>query len=569
MPVYWTDERILSEWDATPDPISRLSLLKRIRNSYEPAYSEAARQAAIDAYSQLATLAEEQADIGVEQDEQIRTLQVENTRLAELLAAVVPPPPPPDITVAIARAPLLTSRTMPAVSFINSPPLWGMPGWANAAASLSSCVGAYKVHISPYGAGDPWASDDAGPTEPWPSLFATGNRLDLALRKIRECDATAPILLTLYGGSWWMKGSLSQKGNLTTPLSKATQYTAEGRVLLNHLPDWLILVDMAVALAASYGCRDFEIWNEAKGYSATPDGRGQTTDARYAAGTPGHADMGYSYFYEKTALQVVETCARLAIPRESYRIGGPYPALSTRGARTADAIASDHPLYLHRAAWGYANKAPIQFTREFLGFAREHNFPLDVLTLDLSTFVQDGEYPSTDPFAYSAKFAPIIQYWREALVEFGYDADMPIDFTEIYSFPPPSSQGAGSGALRVALWADCLKQCVLGRVRYPIMWGPVGDAQGLEGSLGGLITHPAQGTGGALTRVGEVVALYKQHFGPGQPVYDIHTSDARVDGLANATHLLLYSRVDAPLTVEVAGMTVMLAPYETKLLEAS
>jgi hypothetical protein len=479
-----------------------------------------------------------------------------------------------DVFVTIAEESSVISRTVPAVAFIENPPLWGAAGWNNVTTFLASCVGAYKVHIFPFGLLDPWNSNESGPTEVAPSLWTTGNRLVTALRKIRECDPTAPIILTLYGACWWMKGKLHASNGTTTLMTSlmiyAERYSAEGRVMINHLDDWLLMVDQAVQLAAAEGCRDFEVWNEAKGFYSVPSGSGQTWDARYEAGTADHADMGYSYFYKATSEQVVATMTGLGIARNQYRIGGPYPVLSTQGRTTADAISNIDPLYQYRDQWGYANKAPINFTREFLGYARNEGFEFDVLTLDLSTSLQDGRYPSSNPFDYTAKFQHVTQYWRDVLGEFGFDSDMVLDYGEIYSFPPPNLQAKGNEVLRAALWADCLKHCVMGRVRYPIMWGATGAAQGSNSSEGGLVTDPSLGAGyGTLTRMGEIVQYFKEEFGPGTAIYAVSSSDGRIDGLASTTAALLYNKSGETLTVSVAGILQTFTEYEVKLLKIS
>ena len=162
-----------------------------------------------------------------------------------------------DVFVTIAEASSVISRTVPAVAFIENPPLWGAAGWNNVTTSLASCVGAYKVHLFPFGLLDPWNSNESGPTEAAPSLWATDNRLVTALRKIRECDPTAPIILTLYGACWWMKGKLHASNGTTTLMTSlmtyAERYSAEGRVMINYLDDWLLMVDKAVQLAAAEG----------------------------------------------------------------------------------------------------------------------------------------------------------------------------------------------------------------------------------------------------------------------------------------------------------------------------
>ena len=122
--------------------------------------------------------------------------------------------------------------------------------------------------------------------------------------------------------------------------------------------------------------------------------------------------------------------------------------------------------------------------------------------------------------------------------------------------------------MRAALWADCLKHCVIGSVRYPIMWGAIGTAQGSNSSEGGLVSDPSLGAGyGTLTRTGEIARYFKEEFGPGRAIYAVSSSDERIDGLASTTAALLYNKSGENLTVSVAGTRQTFAGYEAKLLK--
>lgn len=469
------------------------------------------------------------------------------------------------VTAAIATQAVI-SRTVPAMSFVENPPLWNGAGWAVTQVSLDGASGAFKLHVFPFGLLNPWDDDAAGPVEANPSLWESGNRLVTGLAKIREVSATAPIILTLYRSPWWTMGQLHASDGTTTLLTQADDDDDIGRVMINYLPDWLILVDEAVQLAVAEGCRDFEVWNEAKGYYSVPAGTGQTWDSSMEAGTADNADMGYGYFYKATAEQIVATMTALEFQRSEYRIGIAYPVLSTKGATSADAVPSNHPLYQYRNQWGYANKAPINFTRDLLGHVQAGDIPanlVDVLLLDASTFLQSGSYPSTDPFDYTEKFTHIINYWRDVLVEFGFPRDYPIDFSEIYAFPYPDLQTDGQEVLRAAMWADCLTRCVLGRVRYPIMWSATGLAQGSNSDEGGLIASAATGT---LTLVGEVAAFIKDNFGPGARVYPIDVAGGAIGGMVSGYSALLYNKTNGEVTGNIRGYEYNFTAYETKML---
>ncbi len=451
----------------------------------------------------------------------------------------------------------VTSRTLPAVSMVESPSVWYGKGWAKTAETLRNCAGAFKIHIQPFGLLDPWASDVNGPTESAPTLWKTGNRLFTGLNRIRECG-DAPIILTAYGGCWWQKGKLSQDGKTTTLMTASEAYSDSGRVMIDKLPQFLQVVDGAVDLAADAGCEDVEWWNEFKGYYSVPSGRGQTWDASYSAGNPGKADMGYSYAYEAGANQIIATMTRKQIDRQRYRISGPYPVFPYAGNKNVDALPADHPLNQYAALYGYANKAAVNATHQFLGYVRDRHFPFDALSIDMNTGCRDGYFPSADPFVYIQRFEDMVRYWRSVLPDYGIDPDLPIDFSELY--PSPTPDLAANGTLRLALWADAFARAIRTRVRYVMIWGCQGNAQGNYG----LIDHRDRGNPTALAGL---VGFVRDRFGPGTAVYETQSANGLVGGLATDSHLLCYNKRGNPLRVLVGGKVESFAPYETKMLE--
>jgi hypothetical protein len=197
--------------------------------------------------------------------------------------------------------------------------------------------------------------------------------------------------------------------------------------------------------------------------------------------------------------------------------------------------------------------------REFLSNAQTQSISFDALGLDLATGNSDGVYATADPFDLVAKFGHYLSYVRGLLPTYGFSADMPIDFCELYPMPQPQYRDANSEALRAAVWADCLRQCVLGRVRYPIMWGAIAPVNAAFDNLGGLIA--ADGT---LQKTGEVFRLYRDNFGPGTTVYPLVASDSSISGLYSDNVAVMINRTNAARKVALANDVYELAAYDVR-----
>lgn len=461
----------------------------------------------------------------------------------------------PDVRVVIPTTKLCTSRTTPAVAMVENPALWNRPSWAATKTTLAACIGAYKLHIQPFGLLDPWDSTEVGPKEAAPTLWNVGNRLASGLAHIREIDAKAPIILTLYGASWWMMHLVNNDGTVSDK-SFEDRYSDSGRVKYSQLPKWLMMVDRAVELAALAGCRDFEYWNEAKGWYNTSPSVAQTWDGSMnTGGAAGKPAMGFSYFAKRTGDQVVATMTRLKVPRNEYRLAGPYAVLACQGARSADALPPTHMLYGGRYKWGYLDREGVNFTQEFLRNVKANKIQLDALALDASTNVK-GDFPSGDPFVLNAKFDDLLTWGERALEEAGFDPDMDKFFSELYPTPPSDYQTPDNTTLRSTLWADVLMSCVRHGVRYPIMWGPSSPVGGKSPEAGALI-----GPDGSAQPLAAVFQAFRDHFGPGTDIFQPLVSDGRVEGLASPDYTLLINKTPAPLTVEVDGAPAALDAF--------
>jgi hypothetical protein len=457
----------------------------------------------------------------------------------------------PDVTVTVGASGVV-SRTVPAVSYVEQKPVWTLPAWSAMKPNLAQAAGAHKVHIYPFGTLDP----QPDPTKPI-DLVASG--LANAFAKLKDISATAPIILTLYGATWRMKQTLYN--GVITDLTSAQAYDDAGRVKYSQLPNWLALVDAAVALAAGNGIRDFECWNELKGYYDVYPHKGQTWDASMNPGnTATNPVMGYSYFYQQTANQVIATMARLGYARTSYRIGAPYMLMNSQGVADADSVSSTHPLYQYRTQWGYLDKEGDNALKQFLSNVQTYSLPLDTLLIDATTWNTDEQYPTADPFDLTRKYGDLIAYIRSLLPTYGLPADMPIDFSELYALPQPPLRTTGSADMIASMTADILAKCLLNRVRYPILWGPTAaGVGGTGGSNAGIVASD-----GTLQRVGQVTKLFKDNLAPGVTVYPLQSSDKGVDGLAWGNGAILFNKTAQPRKVAFGGDVYQLAPYAVR-----
>jgi hypothetical protein len=463
-----------------------------------------------------------------------------------------------DVQVSVDKSvPLLTTSFSTSVAMIENPPLWSLPSWGTIRESLAQCCDVFKYHIFPFGLIDPWLEGESEPN------FQRGQGLGNAFSRFREIQAYNPqakILLTLYGAPWWMK-SVMFKG-VSTPLTSADAYSDDGRVTQGALPRWLTLVDKAVRLAVAYGCTDFEIWNEVKGWYATPNNQARTWDARYAPGTGVNGDMGFSYFHEQTANRVVQTMTALGFSRNQYRIAAPYIPMPTRGSANADSIPSTHPLYAFREKWGYMNIQPVKFLVEFFQQVALHKLPLDMIALDLSAGTTDGVYPNLNPFNYSSKLADIVQYARNELNLAGLPESLPFIISEHYEPPPGELDNSDSEPLRSAMWADAMRVSMLSGVLYTVPWGASSPVQGKYPQLSALINK----TTGELRMTGRVFSLFKKHFPPGTKLVKTVMAGKDFQTLASAEWTMLFNQSGQPRKVLVGTKIYDMLPYETSVV---
>lgn len=468
-----------------------------------------------------------------------------------------------DDTLTVTNTGGVVSRLVPAVSLVETTPLWNTAGWATAKPNINAAVGAIKIHQKDFGLLDPWASNSSGPTESAPSLWndTTKSYLPRGLNKIREINAAVPIILTIYAATWWMKQTVFN--DVIANLTSNDAYSDSGRVKYSQLPNFLILVDGAVRKAEAEGCLDFEVWNEVKGWYDVYPHVGQKWDATMNPGnTVDHPVMGFSYFYQQVANQIISTMTSLGHSYPGgFRIGGPYVTHTSQSTPGTNTISASDGLYQYGPIWGYTYKANVNFIKEFLDNVVAHSMPLDTFLIDVSTGATDNVYASSNPFDLTRKFGDIPAYWRGELAARGLDSDIAIDFSEIYPVPQPALRTADSEPLRAAMWADTLMHALMNRVRYPIMWGPTAPVDTKYSNLANIIK--ADGT---MQMVGTVFQFFKDHFGPGTTVYAGTSANGKLAYAASSTHLAAWNRTATDVVATVDGDRLSFTHYETKLI---
>lgn len=483
------------------------------------------------------------------------------------------------ISVSITPTSNVTSTFTTGVSYVDKQPIWRTPGWPNAKAALAQAVGIHNLHLFPFGQLDPWPLENADTFQPGdrpvparPGALTGRGSLTEALQKVREIDPNATIIVTLYGGAWWMKGHRYPDG-VTKPLTKADAYDDSGRIMTAYLDDWAILAHDAALVALRYGVRIFQVWNEFKGYYNNRLNKGQLWEWDDYPGTPGlHADHGYTHLYAVTVDAILKAATTLGIAHNEIEMCGPYAALRSLGKRTADSLPSTGYPDLYDRPWGTMNKMPVRAVEGFHDIVRQRGLKVDRLAIDFGTGNKDGLYPGLaglDPLAAEwllcAKFTDIANWAHKELARIGRP-DLPLIGSEVYCSARIIDEDAAPPQLATVLKLDKHIRLLKGGIT-PLAWDVGHQAVDPNNAGAWILTNPATADGGKLAGWGEVYALLREHFGPGTKLYALVCSDARVDGIASDTKILVYNKSADALAVTVQGIERALNAYQVSVFD--
>jgi hypothetical protein len=327
-------------------------------------------------------------------------------------------------------------------------------------------------------------------------------------RRVRLMTASsAQPVITLCCSPDWMKGGAAG----ATDWSKL-----ETAPLPSHYQDFARL---AATVAARYPTvRDFQVWNELKGFWDT---RRNTWNIE-----------AYTQMYNAVYTAVKRV-------RPDARIGGPYlPITSFSSWATASnpsAISGD---------WGILDQRALTSLDYFI----RHAVGADFIVVDGSSSSRDGTL-WTDPFSANRKFAAVTTWLRSRTA-------LPVWWAEYY--PQPAGQRWAQDG-QAAVHADALIGFATSGASAVFLWDPNQDAASPT-TRAALWTDVRAPGGGKATPTAAVYTALRQVAKKGTPLYRVITTGP-VSALASATHVLLVNRAATPISVLLSGRNVDLGPY--------
>lgn len=488
---------------------------------------------------------------------------------------VIPDPDPEvDAEITVTATQIRVSETEPAVTWINSGPVtFDQPGWPNVMTNGRTMYGAQSLHIYPFGLTDPWSAYTSVPSNPAPTsgiTLGTTSQSWLfrgALTDMENFSASGNKHVKLYGAPWWMKHRVANNGTVTD-MTSADMYSDEGRVKYSRLPDWIALVKAVarVSMDNPFTVYWYSVWNELKGYFD-----GGVWNVSMNSGI-GDTPMGYSFFYQQTSQAVLEVADELGIPRTNIKIGGPYNVLRGRST-TASAVSASNPYaqYLYNRPWGYMDQNDYLAIKSFLDHVVAQSLRFDFMSVDGSDYNRPlsgnppdpSGWPATDDWNNGLRWHDWHQWLYAEMAARGL-TNRTITWEEYYRFAVKIiyPNGTTRDNYDAALCSDFFRWCVLDGVKWPMAWGPYSIT--MNGSrIPAQLTSGSTAAGGQLTAYGNATALFKTHFSPGTSIRSSSSNSSNVLTLANPTHCLLISKINASQTFRINGGTIQtLGPYE-------
>ena len=419
----------------------------------------------------------------------------------------------------------------------------------------------HNVHIMAWGRSSPWKY----PTDPVPNFTDVyganawgGGGLDQEIKRAADKGLQPTVTLAMAPG--WMEGvRLAGNPDITTHPTDFTSDYYNARVTTDQMPQWLQLVDAIVRRysVAPYNVRTFDIWNEFKGYYNID---ANNYDAGTYAGTLHKADMGYTYFYNRTRAQILAS-AQAAGVTSGIRTGGPYvvgelwSTSDVGGYPVTDGRGSANNTLSGAKSYGYVDGRPLDAIKTWL----QNKTGAEFLALRFSNETRSGSVMGSD--WASLNYESDLAQWIRGLPESTYPGSttLPLWNAEHYTYV---SSDTTSDAKKAAFSAESYRIGVRNGYESMLRWGP----QGLDGV--NLWSAPSSG-GGQAGNAAEVEKLFKQNFASGTTLYPENISDqSKVSALANSTHTLLINKTNTAITVSVNGNAITLPAYGVVLVQA-
>ena len=396
----------------------------------------------------------------------------------------------------------------------------GNPTAVSSALHLLHSLDAFQnVALMGWGAADP---------EPSPGQYAWSS-LD---SRVEVMGATVPAtkrMITLCTAPGWMKvGGSSQEWNMNDAVAPS------------HYTDF---ADLAAQTALRYDGKhrgangrllpkvdDFDVWNSMKGF--------------WDATANSWNVAGYTQMYN-------DVYAAIKAVRPNARIGGPYAPV---GAAKAADVADPSTI---QGSYGVVDQRALDVITYWL----QHKSGAQFLT------VEGGPGVTSESGFASGQYFVAVDRWLRALNPATYPGapTLPVMWAEFY--PGLSSAGpVATGQRAVAIDMSSFIQAGLSGASDLFVWEMEGNAAGAVPSTGeGVWTDTAAAGGGAPTALYRALDALHTSFGPRTSVVEA-TVAGPVAAIASRTRVLLISQSSSPLTVDVNGSSVQMAPYEVSVV---
>jgi hypothetical protein len=364
----------------------------------------------------------------------------------------------------------------------------------------------------------------------------------------------------------WMMGKRTTDNGVIAPIVDWSNEFYQSRVTTDKLDKWLQLVDAIVQRYSRppYNVRTYDIWNEFKGYY-NPDINNY--DSGIYPGTPGKADMGYTYFYNKTREQILASAAAIGVA-SGIRTGGPYVVndlwdqSSAGGYPVTDGRGSSSDTLSGAKSYGWVDGRPLDAIKTWL--ANKTGAEFISLRYGNQTRANTILGSDWDSLLYGRDLAN----WVRGLPEDVYPGASTLPFwnAEHYTIVKTDTS---SIAKKGAFSAESYRIGVRAGYESMLRWG----AKGLDGvdlwSTTSIPDNQELRAGDGLAGNGLTAQrLFKQNFSIGTPLYPEIVSDSqKISALSNATHTLLINKTNTQLTVSVNGVSTTIPPYNIVLVQ--
>jgi hypothetical protein len=453
------------------------------------------------------------------------------------------------ITVTIKKQCAITSQYASGLTISDSSLDPGNGGDPTAEANVESMMQQSTQYINTpimgWGLPDPWPDPSTPAPTDWSALDA---RVQMAVNM-----GKTPII-TLAIAPWWMKGEYMGDGK-TQQLTASDEWQPiayNSRILDNKMNDWTQLVqDVAQRyMSPPYNVRNFQVWNELKGYF---DSDTNAYDYTTSPGEPNgpNARNGYTYMYNQVYKTLMNVATSQHVAQQDVKVGGPYVFADVwSNQKQSDPSDISTP-------YGVFDQRPLDVIQYWL----QHKIGAGFITFDSSLEDRDTmKILNQQPFVAANLFADMVS-WIRSLNPSLYPGSttLPINLAEWFSWTETSGTTVYEDN---ALKAYTMMQFIQAGGGTALSWNNFGNG----GSDYGLWTSTAAYGGGQPYPWYSTYKSLYDDFSAGTVIYKADVSDAtEVAAMASNSKLMLVNKTANSVTVHVNGTTIPLTPYEVSI----